>query len=372
MCETMSDFLHHLVAVGCEWGHRASFPWPPGLGSVPALHPMGQDMVFGGFRVAKPTRSLPDLSHTRPGSHRRYLQNLPEPSTDHTCSFLPSLGRGALSVACLQAAFPVVCVCGLGWTGSPARAPSWAGGNFSLSCPTNLSSAASGCSSYPLLNTCMSASMAVLTPSPSSSPDSSATEPAEERSLGEEEEEDLQDDVFPERALCDGRDPFYDRPPLFSLVGRLVRWRTACWEGTRSSARHCCGHTLTGARAWPGPRQAGGSGLRTPPPALCSGTTAQRGPRAQEVAAGPQKSPCAGPPTGDIWKTGQATLKVPWPRGSDPPPVWAAGQSLEEAVLQGRGGPGPPGAPRPCRTPLSASLCLRRGLSVPLSPGRHG
>uniref|UniRef100_A0A8C4LKF2 plus-end-directed kinesin ATPase n=1 Tax=Equus asinus asinus TaxID=83772 RepID=A0A8C4LKF2_EQUAS len=72
--------------------------------------------------------------------------------------------------------------------------------------------------SYPLLNTCMSERMAALTPSPTfSSPDSDATEPAEEQS---EEEEDLEDDVFPEHALCDGRDPFYDRPPLFSLVGR--------------------------------------------------------------------------------------------------------------------------------------------------------
>ncbi|XP_062964526.1 kinesin-like protein KIF1A isoform X1 [Cynocephalus volans] len=83
----------------------------------------------------------------------------------------------------------------------------------------------SGCSSHPLLNTCMSERMAALTPSPTfSSPDSDATEPAEEQSLGEEEEEeeeeDLEDDVFPEHALCDGRDPFYDRPPLFSLVGR--------------------------------------------------------------------------------------------------------------------------------------------------------
>ncbi|XP_062964535.1 kinesin-like protein KIF1A isoform X5 [Cynocephalus volans] len=79
--------------------------------------------------------------------------------------------------------------------------------------------------SHPLLNTCMSERMAALTPSPTfSSPDSDATEPAEEQSLGEEEEEeeeeDLEDDVFPEHALCDGRDPFYDRPPLFSLVGR--------------------------------------------------------------------------------------------------------------------------------------------------------
>lgn len=72
--------------------------------------------------------------------------------------------------------------------------------------------------------------MAALTPSPTfSSPDSDTTEPAEEQSVGEEE--DLEDDVFPEHALCDGRDPFYDRPPLFSLVGRLVRSRTACWEG---------------------------------------------------------------------------------------------------------------------------------------------
>ncbi|ERE82044.1 kinesin-like protein KIF1A isoform 2 [Cricetulus griseus] len=58
------------------------------------------------------------------------------------------------------------------------------------------------------------------------SPDSDTTEPAEEQSVGEEEEEeeeeeeDLEDDVFPEHTLCDGRDPFYDRPPLFSLVGR--------------------------------------------------------------------------------------------------------------------------------------------------------
>uniref|UniRef100_A0A8C8YMN9 plus-end-directed kinesin ATPase n=1 Tax=Prolemur simus TaxID=1328070 RepID=A0A8C8YMN9_PROSS len=86
------------------------------------------------------------------------------------------------------------------------------------------SSVTSGCNSYPLLNTCMSQRMAALTPSPTfSSPDSDATEPAEEQSVGEEEEEeeeDLEDDVFPEHVLCDGRDPFYDRPPLFSLVGR--------------------------------------------------------------------------------------------------------------------------------------------------------
>ncbi|XP_059963247.1 kinesin-like protein KIF1A isoform X4 [Mesoplodon densirostris] len=81
------------------------------------------------------------------------------------------------------------------------------------------SSVISGCNSYPLLNTCMSERMAALTPSPaSSSPDSDAAEPAEEQSVGEEE--DLEDDVFPEHVPCDGRDPFYDRPPLFSVVGR--------------------------------------------------------------------------------------------------------------------------------------------------------
>ncbi|XP_058155732.1 LOW QUALITY PROTEIN: kinesin-like protein KIF1A [Dasypus novemcinctus] len=80
------------------------------------------------------------------------------------------------------------------------------------------SSVISGCNSYPLLNTCMSERMAALTPSPTfSSPDSDVTEPAEEQSAGEE---DLEDDVFAEHALCGGRDPFYDRPPLFSLVGR--------------------------------------------------------------------------------------------------------------------------------------------------------
>ncbi|XP_036349237.2 kinesin-like protein KIF1A [Ochotona princeps] len=86
------------------------------------------------------------------------------------------------------------------------------------------SSVISGCDSYPLLSTCMSERMAALTPSPTfSSPDSDTTELAEEQSVGEEEEEEeehLEDDVFPEHTLCDGRDPFYDRPPLFSLVGR--------------------------------------------------------------------------------------------------------------------------------------------------------
>lgn len=133
-----------------------------------------------------------------------------------------------------------------------------AGVNLSLSCRTNPSSAVSGCDSYPLLNTCMSERMAALTPSPiSSSPDSDATEPAEEQSVGEEE--DLEDDVFPEHALCDGRDPFYDRPPLFSLVGRLVRPRTACWkEAALSHGSTAAGTVRPLPGVTPGPRQAGG------------------------------------------------------------------------------------------------------------------
>ncbi|XP_007667473.1 kinesin-like protein KIF1A isoform X8 [Ornithorhynchus anatinus] len=88
------------------------------------------------------------------------------------------------------------------------------------------SSDISGCNSSPLFNTCMSERMADLTPSPTfSNPDSDITEPADEQHVGkeeeeEEEEEDLEEDIFPEYSLYDGRDPFYDRSPLFSLVGR--------------------------------------------------------------------------------------------------------------------------------------------------------
>ncbi|XP_076198038.1 kinesin-like protein KIF1A isoform X12 [Aptenodytes patagonicus] len=90
------------------------------------------------------------------------------------------------------------------------------------------SSDISGCNSSPLFNTCMSERMADLTPSPTfSNPDSDITEPADEQHQGQEEEEeeeeeaeDLEEDIFPECPLCDGRDPFYDRSPLFSLVGR--------------------------------------------------------------------------------------------------------------------------------------------------------
>ncbi|KAM6441832.1 kinesin-like protein KIF1A isoform 1-T1 [Liasis olivaceus] len=84
------------------------------------------------------------------------------------------------------------------------------------------SSDISGCNSSPIFNTCMSERMADLTPSPTfSNPDSDITEPADEQHVGkEEEEEDLEEDIFPEYPLYDGQDPFYDRSPLFSLVGR--------------------------------------------------------------------------------------------------------------------------------------------------------
>nr|XP_028586603.1 kinesin-like protein KIF1A isoform X5 [Podarcis muralis] len=84
------------------------------------------------------------------------------------------------------------------------------------------SSDISGCNSSPIFNTCMSERMADLTPSPTfSNPDSDITEPADEQHVGkEEEEDDLEEDIFPEYPLYDGQDPFYDRSPLFSLVGR--------------------------------------------------------------------------------------------------------------------------------------------------------
>ncbi|XP_054644891.1 kinesin-like protein KIF1A isoform X1 [Dunckerocampus dactyliophorus] len=104
----------------------------------------------------------------------------------------------------------------------------------------------------PLFNTCMSERMSDPTPSPTLS-NSEMTEPADSQreARGEEEEaaelEDLDDDIFlddpcselggeeeddddddddddDERALCrgssEGQDPFYDRSPLFSVVGR--------------------------------------------------------------------------------------------------------------------------------------------------------
>lgn len=88
-----------------------------------------------------------------------------------------------------------------------------------------------------------------------SDPDSDITELADERHYGkveveEEELEDLDDEIFLEdlgselgreeeeegvREHCpganDGQDPFYDRWPLFSLVGRLVRFQEHAVRG---------------------------------------------------------------------------------------------------------------------------------------------
>uniref|UniRef100_A0A672SS92 plus-end-directed kinesin ATPase n=1 Tax=Sinocyclocheilus grahami TaxID=75366 RepID=A0A672SS92_SINGR len=96
----------------------------------------------------------------------------------------------------------------------------------------------------PILNTCMSERMSDLTLSPTlSDPDSDITELADERHYGkveveEEELDDLDDEIFMEDpgselgreeedgveehcpGVSDGQDPFYDRWPLFSLVGR--------------------------------------------------------------------------------------------------------------------------------------------------------
>ncbi|XP_059419783.1 kinesin-like protein KIF1A isoform X2 [Carassius carassius] len=95
----------------------------------------------------------------------------------------------------------------------------------------------------PILNTCMSKRMSDLTLSPTlSDPDSDITELSDERHYGkfeveEEELDDLDDEIFMEDpgselgreedgvgedspCVSDGKDPFYDRWPLFSLVGR--------------------------------------------------------------------------------------------------------------------------------------------------------
>ncbi|XP_029105297.1 kinesin-like protein KIF1A isoform X1 [Scleropages formosus] len=109
------------------------------------------------------------------------------------------------------------------------------------------SSHVSGCTSTPIFNTCMSERMTDLTPSPTfSDPDSDITELADERHDGKvvaevegeeaqlEELEDLDDEIFlddpcselggDEGECCpgssEGQDPFYDRSPLFSVVGR--------------------------------------------------------------------------------------------------------------------------------------------------------
>ncbi|XP_031758416.1 kinesin-like protein KIF1A isoform X6 [Xenopus tropicalis] len=77
--------------------------------------------------------------------------------------------------------------------------------------------------SSPLFTTCMSESMAEITPSPTlSSPGSEGPEPAsqlEEEDIFQDDEEE--DDGPQEHPCCAVRsDPFHDRSPLFSVVGR--------------------------------------------------------------------------------------------------------------------------------------------------------
>ncbi|GAA6086363.1 kinesin-like protein KIF1A isoform X2 [Tachysurus ichikawai] len=81
--------------------------------------------------------------------------------------------------------------------------------------------------STPILKTCMSERMRDPSPSPTlSEPDSDVTELADEQHYGKEEEEeaeseDLDDEMSVEEGhQCRGQDPFYDRWPLFCLVGR--------------------------------------------------------------------------------------------------------------------------------------------------------
>uniref|UniRef100_A0A8D0AUE3 plus-end-directed kinesin ATPase n=1 Tax=Sander lucioperca TaxID=283035 RepID=A0A8D0AUE3_SANLU len=84
------------------------------------------------------------------------------------------------------------------------------------------SSHVSGCTRNPLFNTCMSERMSDPTPSPTLS-NSEITELADphQEGRGEEDEleelEDLDDDIFLDDPC---QDPFYDRSPLFSVVGR--------------------------------------------------------------------------------------------------------------------------------------------------------
>ncbi|NXE85000.1 KIF1B protein, partial [Cochlearius cochlearius] len=152
------------------------------------------------------------------------------------------------------------------------------------------SSDISGCNSSPLFNTCMSERMADLTPSPTfSNPDSDITEPADEQHQGQEEEEeeeeeeeaeDLEEDIFPECPLCDGRDPFYDRSPLFSLVGRLLRFLVPL---ARSPPR------APSVSAWRSPAAAAN-------PAALPAPAATRAPPKGDVAAA---SPAPGSSRGD-------------------------------------------------------------------------
>ncbi|XP_057696168.1 kinesin-like protein KIF1A isoform X4 [Corythoichthys intestinalis] len=97
----------------------------------------------------------------------------------------------------------------------------------------------------PLFNTCMSERMSDPTPSPTLSASETTDSPQREARVGEDDvSEELDDDIFldepsselageeeedddeeeEERELCpgssEGQDPFYDRSPLFSVVGR--------------------------------------------------------------------------------------------------------------------------------------------------------
>ncbi|XP_075425644.1 kinesin-like protein KIF1A isoform X6 [Ascaphus truei] len=73
--------------------------------------------------------------------------------------------------------------------------------------------------SSPLFTTCMSESMAEITPSPTLS--SSGSEGLEPALQLEEEDEEEAEDGPQEYPCCAGRsDPFHDRSPLFSVVGR--------------------------------------------------------------------------------------------------------------------------------------------------------
>ena len=136
---------------------------------------------------------------------------------------------------------------------------------------TNLDPAhpVSGCPSNLIFNACMSERMSDPTPSPTPS---EVTEPADGRGgeaedledledleddeifldhpcleLGgqdeeeveeKEEEEDEEDEEEDEGAFCggssEGQDPFYDRSPIFSVVGRLVRFQRPAGKETSS------------------------------------------------------------------------------------------------------------------------------------------
>lgn len=116
---------------------------------------------------------------------------------------------------------------------------------------TRLTQFVSGCTRNPIFNTCMSERTSDPTPSPTLST-SEVTELADSQREGRGEDEaleeldELDDDIFldelggeedddDEGELCrgsgEGLDPFYDRSPLFSVVGRLVRFQEPAGGG---------------------------------------------------------------------------------------------------------------------------------------------